>query len=175
MVEIGNRAKRCQIMPDSSLSCQIIATYPCLYLTKTSLIMLNLRHNFTPHNFTSFDMIFHVLKGTRAVNTNTYTSALDTAAQNLNPSRQSNRVSGIPLSFNSSRGVTNIPKIKAQEYPSVVVLLMVLLGMKSLYLPREQTWAVQYALVGLYLMWIVLKRTWYNRQELHKLPGILSK
>jgi hypothetical protein len=109
------------------------------------------------------------------INSRTYTSAVDTAAQNLHPSRQSNRVSGIPLSFNAARGVTTIAKVKAQEYPSVILLFMVLLGMRSLYLPQETTRKVQYALVGLYLVWIVLKRTWYDREELHKLPPLIAR
>jgi hypothetical protein len=120
-------------------------------------------------------VIWYHFTGTAKINTNTYTSKIDTAAQNLNPSRQSNRVSAIPLSFSATRGVTTVPKIKAQEYPSVVLLMMVLLGMKSLYLPVEMTRRVQFALVGLYLTWIVLKRTWYNREELKKLPSLIKR
>lgn len=52
---------------------------------------------------------------------------------------------------------------------------MVLLGMGSLYLPKEQTRLVQHALVGLYLLWIVLKRTFYDRAEVKKLPYIIKR
>lgn len=104
----------------------------------------------------------------------TFKARIDTEAAKTHPSRQSNRVSAIPLSFSSARGVTNLPKTKAQEFPSIILLYMVLLGMKSLYLPQEQTRMVQYALVGLYLMWIVLKRTWYDREEIKKLPHIIN-
>lgn len=128
------------------------------------------------HNFVTFGMIvLDSLAKKGGVTMNTFTARIDQQAQKTHPSRQSNRVSAIPLSFNSRRGLTNLPKTKAQEYPSVILLYMVLLGMNSLYLPKEQTRQVQYALVGLYLMWIVLKRTWYDRKEVKKLPNLITR
>lgn len=106
----------------------------------------------------------------------TLTGRLDTAAQNLNPTRQSNTVSGIPLGTSSFRhGVTSLPKLKSQEFPSVLMVLMVLLGMQGLYFTPQVTRQVQHALVGLYLCWYVLKRTWFDREELEKLPELIKR
>ena len=125
------------------------------------------------HEFACFDIL--LIGKRKGITKNTFTTKIDTEAQKIHPSRQSNRVSAIPLSFNSARGVTNLPKVKAQEYPSIILLYMVLLGMKSLYLPQAQTRQVQYALVGLYLMWIVLKRTFYVRKEVKKMPHLINR
>jgi len=78
--------------------------------------------------------------------------------------RQSNRVSGIPLK-NFPNGVSELPKMKSQEVPSVVLILMVLLGMRSKYLPEDLTFAVQCALTGIYVLWNTLKRPWLVRSE----------
>lgn len=108
--------------------------------------------------------------------TETYnTTRLDAAAQNLRSHRQSNTKSHIPLASSAFRhGISELPKLKSQEYPAVLVVLMALLGMKSLYLKEEDTIAVQRALVLLYLTWSVLKRNWYRKAEVNKIPKIIE-
>jgi hypothetical protein len=104
----------------------------------------------------------------------TLAAKLDKAAKSIMFTHQSNRVSGIPLS-NFPRGVTTLPRTKSQEYPAVLLALMVLLGMEDKYLSTDRTRAIQNVLVGLYMVWYVLKRTWLDRDELEKLPGLIHR
>lgn len=105
----------------------------------------------------------------------TNTGKLDAVAQKLRASRQSNKLSGIPLASGVfHHGITDLPKLRSQEYPSVIVVIMVLLGMGSLYLPKERTVVVQRALVLLYLSWSVLKRDWIRRDQVSQIPKLLE-
>ena len=73
-------------------------------------------------------------------------------------------------------GVTSLPKLKAQEYPGVTLVLVVLLGTKSRYLIEDDTRVVQVALSALFVVWTVLKRTWLDQSEVEtKLPGITRR
>ena len=69
---------------------------------------------------------------------------------NTDATRQSNRVTGTPLA-NFRSGVTNLPALKSQSYPGLLLVLLVLLGSRSKYLPVDVTRGVQCATVGLYL------------------------
>jgi len=91
-------------------------------------------------------------------------AAMDTAAQHLDMTRQSNRVCGIPLK-NRRKGVSNLPKVKAQEFPGITLVAMVLLGTRGKYLEETDTRNVQTAFSALYLLWMVLRRTWMDREE----------
>jgi len=115
-----------------------------------------------------------LLGGTRGATKFTFTSALDQAAKAAEATRQSNRMSGIPLK-NFRNGVSELSKLKSQEYPAVILILMVLLGMKSKYLRDDMTYAVQCGLTGLYLLWNILKRPWLDREEVKHLPGFTKR
>lgn len=108
--------------------------------------------------------------------TETYnTSRLDAAAQKMRPHRQSLVAGSIPLAGSAFRhGISELPKLKSQEYPAVIVVVMALMGMKELYLPHDQTVLVQRALVLLYLTWSVLKRNWYRRVEVPKIAKLVE-
>ena len=101
-------------------------------------------------------------------------AALSSAVAEIDFTRQSNRLSGVPL-HNFRGGVTSLAKVKSQEYPSVVLVLVLCLGTKDKYLPTEKTLQVQYALSGLYLLWFFLKRFWIRRSELLRLPGLVCR
>lgn len=98
---------------------------------------------------------------------------LDLAAAHLLVTRQSNTISGIPLKHFAK--ISDLPKIKSQEYPAILLIIMVLLGMEGLYLEPPVTRAVQNALSGLYLMWYALKRHWVLRDEINKLPRLIIR
>ena len=103
------------------------------------------------------------------------TSQLDAAPQAFDGTRQSNRVSCTPLKTTRS-GITNLPKTKAQEYPAVLVLLVVLLGTEAKYVDTEETRKVQNALSATYVLWFVLKRTWFDKAEVQeKLPDTVKR
>lgn len=102
------------------------------------------------------------------------TSRVDTEAASVFMTRQSNRKSGIPLT-NFTDGITDLPKRKSQEYPGLLLVWMVMLGMGSKYLPQDQTRLVQHALAALYLTWYVLKRTWLDRDEVQNLPDVIAR
>jgi len=99
---------------------------------------------------------------------------VDEEASELLVTRQSNRKSGIPL-VNFKGGITDLPKRKAQEYPALILLWMVLLGMGSRYFPQDQTRLIQHALAALYLTWMVLKRSWYDREEVKTIPDLIAR
>lgn len=65
--------------------------------------------------------------------------------------------------------------MKSQEYPSIILVLMVLLGMEGLYLEPELTRNVQYALSGLYFLWYYLKRSWVRKDGVDELPGLVER
>jgi len=115
-----------------------------------------------------------LVPGTRGANKYTFTSALDLAAKGAPATRQSNTLSGTPLK-NFPHGVTELPKTKSQEYPAVVLILMVLLGTNDKYLNPDHTYAVQCALTGLYLLWNTLKRPWLARGEAEKIPKFTQR
>lgn len=69
-----------------------------------------------------------------------------------------------------------MPKLKAQEYPGVLLILMVLLGSKDKYMDTAQTRRVQMALSSMYILWMVLKRPWMDRDEVEsKLPALIKR
>jgi len=76
---------------------------------------------------------------------------------------------------NFRSGVTSTALLKAQEYPALVVAFMVCLGTKDAYFSEEETENIQNALTGLTLCWYVLKRTWYDRKEIEKLPDLVHR
>lgn len=89
--------------------------------------------------------------------------------------RQSNRLSNIPLK-NCRGGISHLPKLKAQEYPAMVLLLMVLLGTHNKYMDTEETRRVQTALSHMYVLWMVLKQPWMDRDEVEeKLPLLIKR
>ena len=102
------------------------------------------------------------------------TARVDSEAATLSMTRQSNRKSGIPLT-NFTGGITDLPKRKSQEYPALILVWMVILGMGSRYLSQPETRMVQHALAALYLTWYVLKRTWYDREEVKSLPDLIAR
>lgn len=111
--------------------------------------------------------------GRRGETSTSLVAKLDASASNLHPQRQSNNVCGIPLKhFNK---ISELPKIKSQEYPSIILVLMVLLGTEGLYMDPDLTINVQHALSGLYLMWYSLKRHWVYRNEVEKLPSFICR
>ena len=123
--------------------------------------------------------MFHACYGvclpdTPRLTTHELTARVDTEAASLSMTRQSNRKSGIPLA-NFTGGITDLPKRKSQEYPALILMWMVILGMGSRYLPQEQTRMVQHALAALYLTWYVLKGTWYDREEVKSLPDLIAR
>ena len=69
-----------------------------------------------------------------------------------------------------------MPKVKAQEYPGLVLVLMVLLGTRDKYLDTQETRRIQTALSCMYVLWMVLKRTWMDRDEVvKKLPVLIKR
>lgn len=101
------------------------------------------------------------------------TSKLDQAAGSLLVTRQSNTISGIPLKRFGK--ISDLPKIKSQEFPAILLIVMVLLGMEGKYMDAALTRAVQNALSGLYLMWYALKRHWVFRDDITKLPQLVIR
>lgn len=102
------------------------------------------------------------------------TNRLDSACITTLPTRQSNRVSGIPLRH-FPRGFSTTARNKSQEFPALILVLMVVLGMEGLYMSTEDTHETQYAITGLYLVWHVLKRPWISRAELPKLNDLIKR
>lgn len=76
---------------------------------------------------------------------------------------------------NFKDGTTDLPKRKSQEYPALILVWMVVLGMSGRILPQGLTRQIQHALAALYLTWYTLKRTWYDRVEILKLPGLIAR
>lgn len=69
-----------------------------------------------------------------------------------------------------------MPKLKSQDFPAVVLSIMVALGMEDKYLDKEVTVDVQASLAGLYMLWHTLKRTWYSRDEVTtRLPELIER
>lgn len=93
----------------------------------------------------------------------------------MRPHRQSLSGGSIPLAGSAFRhGISELPKLKSQEYPAVILVLMALIGMKSLYLAEDETLVVQRALALMFLTWSVLKRNWYRKAEVHKIEKLIS-
>ena len=90
------------------------------------------------------------------------------------PTRQSNRVCGLPLA-NFRNGVTDLPTLKSQVYPCQLLFTVAATGVKDKYLPVPVTRATQNALSGLYLCWYVLKKEWVVREELHKVESLTTR
>ena len=105
----------------------------------------------------------------------TFTQQLDSHVAAINFTRQSNTVSGIPLHYFRG-GVSDLPKLKSQEFPAVILAIMVALGVEDKYLDEETTAEVQAALAGLFMLWHTLRRTWYNREEVEtRLPALIER
>jgi len=103
------------------------------------------------------------------------TATMDLASMELNMTRQSNTVCNIPLK-NCPKGVSTLSKLKAQEYPGVILLIMVVLGTKNQYLDQRRTRNVQTALSAMYVLWMVLRRTWMDKEETDaQLPSLQKK
>jgi hypothetical protein len=103
------------------------------------------------------------------------TSDLDTVAMQIQMTRQSNTKCCIPLK-NCRTGISTLPKLKAQEFPGVILLIMVVLGTKAKYLEQAQTRNVQTALSAMYLLWMVLRRTWMDKEETKtRLPSLIRR
>jgi len=65
--------------------------------------------------------------------------------------------------------------MKSQDYPALVLVLMALLGMNSLYFDETTTHVIQNAFAALYVCWFLLRRSWYDTEELKKMPGLMSR
>ena len=102
------------------------------------------------------------------------TAQLDAAAKSTKATRQSNKVSGVPLK-NFPSGISDLPKVKSQEYGAVILTLTVILGTADKYTSKERTKVVQNALSGLHVLWHVLKRPFVEVDQLDKVPGLVSR
>lgn len=111
-------------------------------------------------------VVAHVrVTGAKVKQADARVSLLDSRVRSLQLSRQSDRVSKIPCK-NFPRGLTNLTKIKSQEYGSVLLVMMVSLGVGvETLLPLPLLHKVQDALSALYVSWYVLKRDTYPREE----------
>lgn len=121
--------------------------------------------------------IFVALRHTERAESVKYelTAALDAAAQSVDMTRHSNTVCNIPFK-NMRSGISSLPKLKAQEYPGVILLVMVILGTSNKYLDTNTTRNVQVALSAMYLLWMILRRTWMDKEEIRtRLPDLVRK
>lgn len=65
--------------------------------------------------------------------------------------------------------------MKSQEYPSVILVLTVLLGMQDKYFDVAKTRQVQYALVCLYVTRFVLKRSYIVRDKIPQVATVIER
>lgn len=88
--------------------------------------------------------------------------------------RQSRRGGGIPVK-NLSHGASETPKMKAQEYPALILALIVAIGTGNYFFSVENTMEIQWALALLYMMWLVLKQPRIRADQRPRFEALVTR
>lgn len=105
---------------------------------------------------------------------------LDSRVQAISFTRQSHRDSSVPLK-NFRMGVSDLAKLKSQEYPALTLALMVAIGVEDAFLVGEtgptpvDTTTVQDALSLCLFTWSVLKRIEFYEEHLPTLQRLVER